>query len=481
MDRRRFVQGLGWTTLGVAVVSELGAASMPAVRAGGVGRSTKNQDRRPNLLIVHTDQQSCWTIGAYGGTLIDTPHIDLLARDGAILTNFFTNSAVCTPSRGCLLTGRYPHAHGAYRNNIELNRDEVTFAEVLRRAGYATGYAGKWHLDGPPKPGWVAPERSMGFADCRYMFNRGHWKKIVEIDGRQPQVMPYRQIGDERTYTTDWLTRKTIAFIEAHRTEPFCFMVSIPDPHPPYTVRSPYDTVVQPDRMPLPATFNQTKLPNWARRQAPRDPDRLRAMKARYCGEVKLIDDCLGRILTCLDKYGLREDTVVVFTTDHGEYMGEHGLMGKNQLYETAYRIPMLIRYPRRIRPGTRIDRLVATVDFQSTVLNLMGLAPCGREQGRDASALLCGQEGPWEDVVFLHHATHDRAGLFTDRWELVFVREGDSILFDRKNDPDQVHNRFHDPACRDVVRRLGRQVLAHFNAIGAPAATWLNDMRLDG
>jgi arylsulfatase A-like enzyme len=189
--------------------------------------------KRPNLLVVHTDQQSCWTIGAYGGSIVETPHMDRIAREGAHFTNFFTNSAFCTPSRGCFLTGRYPHNHGAYDNNIPLNRDEVTFAQVLKNLGYATGYSGKWHLDGRERPGWVHQERSMGFTDCRYMFNRGHWKKIEQLPmgDMQPTVYPYKVIGDEQTYTTDWLTGKTEAFIRDHRDKSFCYMVSFPDPH----------------------------------------------------------------------------------------------------------------------------------------------------------------------------------------------------------------------------------------------------------
>ena len=130
------------------------------------------RDGRPNLLVIHTDQQSCWSLGAYGGTLVQTPHIDRLAADGVTCTGFFAHSAVCTPSRGCFVTGRYPHAHGAWRNNLPLNRDEITFAEQLRRHGWHTGYAGKWHLDGDRRPGWVHPERSMGFTECRRRASR---------------------------------------------------------------------------------------------------------------------------------------------------------------------------------------------------------------------------------------------------------------------------------------------------------------------
>ena len=270
---------------------------------------------RPNLLVIHTDQQSCWSLGCYGGALVETPNIDRLATEGARLDNFFTNSAVCTPSRGCLVTGRYPHAHGAFTNNIPLNRDEITFAQVLLDAGYDTGYAGKWHLDGTPRPGWLHPERSMGFADCQYMFNRGHWKKIADsgMGDVSPTVFDYKAIGDEQTYTTDWLTSKAIDFIRRPRQQPFCFMLSLPDPHAPHWIRPPYDAMYRAEDMTVPATFAQTDLPAWAVEARERgwfpidDPGReakLRREKALYCGEVKCIDDNVGRILACLEDQG---------------------------------------------------------------------------------------------------------------------------------------------------------------------------------
>ena len=434
-----------------------------------------------NLLVIHTDQQSCWSLSAYGGTLVSTPHIDSLADEGAIFTNFFTNSAVCTPSRGCFVTGRYPHAHGAYRNNISLNRDEVTFAQVLMYNGYDTGYAGKWHLDGTPRPGWVHPDRTMGFADAAYMFNRGHWKKIegAPMGDMEPIVYPYQEMGDERTYTTDWLTDKTIEFLERPRENPFCYMVSIPDPHSPYRPRAPYDDMFASEDMPVPDTLTEAGGPRWleGHRQAP-DAEKLRQLKAWYCGEVKLIDDCVGRMLDCLRQQGLLDDTIVVFTADHGDYMGEHGLMGKNLLYETAYRIPMLVRWPKAIPAGSMVDHIASTVDFQQTVLGLMGVAPCGREQGRDASPLLRGEDMEWEDVAYLHHASLNQAGIFTPEFELAYVRGSDPILFDRANDPDQVNNLFGSAACRSIVDELTDRIIDHNVAVQAPAAAWLEALR---
>ncbi|MFC1713974.1 sulfatase-like hydrolase/transferase [Candidatus Poribacteria bacterium] len=445
----------------------------------------RNNQPQPNLLVIHTDQQSCWTLGAYGGTLIETPNIDRIGREGAILNSFFTNSAVCTPSRGCFVTGRYPHAHGAYTNNIPLNLDEVTFAQVLRENGYDTGYAGKWHLDGKRRPGWVHEDRGMGFDDNYYMFNRGHWKKIEDSDmgDTQPTVHNYRVIGDEKTYATDWLTDKAMEFIKRPRSKPFCYMVSLPDPHGPVWVRSPYDTMFHPDDMPLPATLNDENLPSWlmAAQQSspfgsgkPNRDQRLREFLALYCGEVKLIDDSVGRIVACLEQQGVLNDTIIVFTTDHGEYAGEHGLHGKNQLYETAYRIPMLIRWPGKIAPGTVMDQVASTVDFQPSILGLMGIPPCGREQGRDASPLLRGEEVEWHNEAFIHHSSLRRAGIFTNEFELAYVKDAEPILFDRRNNPDQTHNLFDELKYKQVVAELTQRIVEHNMAVESPAARWL-------
>jgi len=443
---------------------------------------------RPNLLIIHTDQQSCWTLGGYGGTLIETPNIDRIGREGAIFTNFFTNSAVCTPSRGCLLTGRYPHAHGAYKNNISLNRDEITFAQILREHGYGTGYVGKWHLDGRRRPGWVHEDRGMGFQDNYYMFNRGHWKKIEDssMSDMQPTVYPYDIIGDEKTYTTDWLADKTMEFIKRPRKKPFCYMVSFPDPHGPVWVRPPYDTMFHSDDMPLPATFDDVNVPSWVKRAqqsspyGPGKPNReqkLRDFLALYCGEVKLIDDSVGRIISCLEQQGILDDTIIVFTTDHGEYAGEHGLNGKNHLYETAYRVPMLIRWPKKIMAGTVIEHVVSTVDFQTSILGLMEVAPCGREQGRDFSPMLRGEETEWPNEAFIHHSSLERAGIFTDEFELAYVKDAEPILFDRRNDPDQMHNLFGEPKYKQVISELTQRIIQHNIAVESPAAEWLKQI----
>jgi arylsulfatase A-like enzyme len=444
-------------------------------------KEVQDMAEKPNLLIIQTDQQSCWTLGAYGGTLIETPYMDSIGKEGAIFQQFFTNSALCTPSRGCFMTGRYPHANGAYANNLTLGEEEVTLAHVLQNHGYDTGYSGKWHLAGEARPGWMdaVDMDSKGFADCRYMFNRGHWKSIIESSEGSPLVST--EIGDEQTYTTDWLTTKAIDFIRKPRSRPFFLMLSLPDPHDPYTVREPYASIYDPNVMDVPETFNDSDRPRGlvggkSDIRGKWDEHKLRETKASYCGEVKCIDDNVGRLLRTLSECGILDDTIVVFTSDHGEYMGEHGFMHKNNLYETAYRIPLMIRWPAVIKQATIVNRLVAIVDFQQTITGLLGIGSSGREQGRDASPFLRGESIEWKDEAFIHHSSQQKIGLFTDQFELAYVKDGDDILFDRVKDPLQQINLFGHSGFRLQVAAMTETIIRHCERTACPELAWLTE-----
>lgn len=206
-----------------------------------VGTSCAPAAERPNLLIIHCDEFNYRTLGCYreqlppeqafvwgAGVAVETPHIDSIAARGALCTRFFATSPVCTPSRASFVSGRYPQNTGAISNDIPMKDEVVTFAEVLRRAGYATGYAGKWHLDGEAKPGFT-PARKFGFEDNRYMFNRGHWKKLE--DGPDwPRVAATDKKGepsydvagaDGKSFTTDFLADRALAFVAANKGKPF--------------------------------------------------------------------------------------------------------------------------------------------------------------------------------------------------------------------------------------------------------------------
>lgn len=442
--------------------------------------------QQPNVLIIQTDQQSLWTLGCYGGREVETPYIDSIAADGVKFNEFYTVSAVCTPSRGCFVSGQYPHTNGAYRNDAPIRQETETFARIFKKAGYKTAYVGKWHLDGGAYPGWMENDRAVGFEDCEFMFNCGHYKQIIDKDNGKPEVVA-NVPGDEKTYTTDYLVTKTIGKIKKYKDSPFLVMVSIPDPHQPFNVRAPYDTMYNEEDMVIPNSFYQEELPDWAdhdewgrKRYFPMDMEereqKLRRIKAQYCGEVKCIDDNVGRIIKYLKDQNLYDNTIIVFTTDHGEYMGEHGLLEKNNLFDTAYHIPMIMSWPERVPAGTEVDNYVSIVDFQQTLLSLVGLEASGLEQGRDALPLIYQKEIEWRDEIFIHPSDVPRAGIITPEYQLAYVGRGwkreeghefkDHILFDRRNDRHQMNNLYDSEGHRAIVQGLRQKMMEHFDGL---------------
>ncbi|MBN2451671.1 MAG: sulfatase [Lentisphaeria bacterium] len=419
---------------------------------------------RPSVLIIHTDEHNVRTLGCYrarmaeeqaflwgAGIAVETPHIDAIASRGALCERFYAASPVCTPSRASFVTGRYPQNTGAPANDRPMRDDMVTFAEVLRRAGYRTGYAGKWHLDGIAKPGW-APARKFGFEDNRAMFNRGHWKQFEDtptgpgVKVRNARGEPTYDVGgaDAASFSTDFLADKAIAFIRAHRGEPFCFMLSIPDPHGPNTVRPPYDTQFQHFAFQLPPSAQGA--------------GRMENM-AGYFGMVKCIDDNVGRIVATLQDTGILANTLVVFTADHGDMCGEHGRVNKGLPHDGSARIPFVIAYPGRVPPGLVIREALSTVDFKPTLLGLLGVPPDDGNEGRDASALFLTGRAPagWEDVACSRHAGGGWLMAVNRRHKLVVYRDSDPCLFDLVADPFEMENLFGKEALRPTVRALGK------------------------
>ena len=260
MNRRDFLKVSGLA----AVATVAPRCSLAAEKSG------------PNLLIIQTDEHNFRTLGCYRKTLkpdqalmwgakaiVETPNIDWLASHGALCTKFYATTPVCSPSRAAFVSGQYPQNTAVVTNGIRLSDDVVTFAEILWRVGYATGYSGKWHLDGTGKPQW-APKRKFGFEDNAYMFNRGHWKQLEDtaagprIKARSGGRASYSVAGaDKKSFTTDFLTDKTIDFIKTNASKRFCYMVSIPDPHGPDTVRPPYASMYDAMTFKKPRTYDK--------------------------------------------------------------------------------------------------------------------------------------------------------------------------------------------------------------------------------
>lgn len=455
---------------------------------------------RRNLLIIQTDEHHFSTLGCYGGTIVGTPHIDWIAEQGARCTAFYATTPVCSPSRAAFVSGLYPHKTDVTTNNIPLNDRVVTFAEILRRHGYATGFAGKWHLDGDGKPQW-APQRRFGFTDNRFMFNRGHWKRLIDTpDGprvgatnRQGQPNYGLNGADETTFTTDWLCDKAVDFIRDHADDPFCYMVSLPDPHGPNTVRPPYDTMYDDVDVPIPPTLTRSpkQIPAWGK-PAGVTADKLRDLMRDYYGMVRCIDDNVGKLIAALRDAGVLDRTVIVFTSDHGDLCGEHGRLNKGVPYEGSARVPFLLRCPGRVPAGTVVDAALSNVDFLPTVLRLLDVPLDTDVDGRDASDLfLGGDSAEHEDIAFLRSAGRPQSSAawltaVTRRWKLVYSTNEVPWLIDLREDPNEVRNLYGQPELQPVVTSLTRQLAEYAETHADPWAerpgirSWIQDVLRD-
>ena len=458
---------------------------------------------RPNLLIIQTDEHNFRTLGCYRELLpadqafiwgedikVETPHLDWLAHQGLIADRAYATSPVCTPSRASFMTGHYPQNTGAIRNDRPMLDEMVTFAEVLRQAGYATGYAGKWHLDGPGKPQWK-PTRQFGWEDNRYMFNRGHWKNLAE-DDHGPRVGATDKKGepsygladaDDKSFTTDFLTDRAIGFIQKNQDRPFCYYLSIPDPHGPNTVRPPYDTMYAhfDFKEPMSSQSAGSDLPDYVQTR----PYHFKpGQMAQYFGMVKCIDDNVGRILGTLREAGILEHTYIVFTSDHGDLCGEHGRDNKGVPMEGSARVPFILHAPGVIAAKTVFAHPFGTVDFKPTILSLMGVKDPSANEGRDYSALLRSPDATptqGEDITFVRIGgappqssdvddDEDRGGngwfgAFSRQFKFVVAPSADPSLFDLLNDPNELTNLLRSPRHRATIRKLGQALSTYAKA----------------
>lgn len=422
------------------------------------------------------------------GVEVETPNIDRLAAEGALFTNFYTVAPLCTPSRASFMSGLYPGKTGKSGDNHgRMDDDIVTFAEILKsQRDYVTGYFGKWHLNGHDKPGWVHGNvRKFGFKDTKYKWNRGHWKWMDEVDG-VVEAYEYKAKNQfknrqETHFTTDYLFDRSIDFIEAAKSEeqPFAYVLSIPDPHAPNQVRSPYDAMYKDVHFNLPETAKTAVTKNPAppawnyhdHSDIPVDEadEYLNSYEngsfyqnhlQQYWGMVKCIDDNVGKLLNYLNNTGLEQDTIIVFTADHGDLLGEHGKLNKGRPYRTSAGIPFIVRYPGHVQPGKKVNSALSSVDFAPTILSLMGAHDHGVQfDGSDFSNELTGDYlvSNYPRVRFTFDSTYNGNWAAVMRRNLKIVLSKNTIpwLFDLNADPLEIKNYFDVPkyaTARDVL-----------------------------
>jgi arylsulfatase A-like enzyme len=401
--------------------------------------------KRPNILFVFSDQQRYDTLGCTGNAVIHTPNLDSLARDGVCFEQAFSSCPICSPYRAQLLTGRYAHTNGVVDNEYRLF-DQCTLAGALKEAGYRTAYVGKWHLGYGP----YSEEKRYGFGymaayDCQHHYYSTTYYE--NADG------PYVIEGWAPTGETDLALRFLQAHLEQGETDPFFLTLSWGPPHWPYDQ--------------YPAEFHQYDPQQIALR--PNVPEQMAAFARReiadYYGNISALDNEMGRLLTWLDDNGLAENTILCYSSDHGDHLSSHGYgkpmdmwlhhskrASKATPYEESIHIPFLLRYPQRVAAGQRTDILFNSVDVMPTLLTLAGLSIPSGVQGQDLSHAVLGETGSEPDSVYLqilgpgwpHRGDWVGfwRGIRTRRW--VYARwhgSGERLLFDRDNDPYEMDN----------------------------------------
>ncbi len=490
IDADKFLISLGYLSGQSASLEELLDQERFEVK---VGLDLKD---KPNLLIIHTDEHNLRTLGAYRDTMtkeqaemwgknviVKTPNIDKIAKEGAICTNWYATSPVCTPSRASMMTGLYPVATNSHINNRPMFDHMQTFASILKDNGYSTSYVGKWHLDGDAKPGFQ-PERNFGFDDNRYMFNRGHWK-ILADDGETAMVdQPRNNSGGAdfdparattESFATDYLVDQCMDILDRDKYKPFCLMLSLPDPHGPDQVRAPYDTMYNHLQFELPSSSvnAEENSPKWVIRGKKNSINKnFQKNMVNYYGMVKCIDDNVGRLLKFLEENGLDQNTVVVFTSDHGDLLGEHGKLNKGLPYEMSAKVAFLLRYPEQVKSGKQIKKTFTMADFTPTVLGLMGVDHTEYDfHGIDASSDFKSDETKITDerTVYITNAFSRWVAAVDGRYKLVLSPNDEPWLFDLKNDPDERVNYYKDAEYKEIGIRLTKELLSQLKKYDDP------------
>jgi arylsulfatase A-like enzyme len=428
------------------------AALPPAINA---------QARRPNILFFFADQLRAQSLGCYGNQEVRTPNLDRLASQGLLFRNTLANSPVCCPARANMLTGKYTHANGMVANDLRLRESETTSAEILSRAGYRTGFIGKWHLDGGPRlPGFVPPgPRRQGFTfwaanECSH----SHFRTQYFRDSPEP-------IPVERFEAEAW-TDIAIDFLRDSRKEnqPFFLTIAPGPPHDPYGAPDSYMKLYDPDKL--------TMRPNW-RKADERTPGPKQI--AAYYAAITAVDDQVGRLMKTLEELGLAEDTIVMFTSDHGDMLGSHGRRLKRKPWEESIRIPGILRYPRRAKAGRQTDALFTQVDFAPTLLSLCGMDVPASMQGSDLAPVVTGARSEGPDSAFFQifgpyegDGTEDGwRGVRTRRYMYARFRSKPWVLYDLEADPYEMKNLAGEPSAASVQGDMEKRLAAWMRKTG--------------
>jgi arylsulfatase A-like enzyme len=488
----------------LAVISVCGIALIGQVCSAQVG-SQRSERTLPNILFIFSDDHAYQAISAYNDPrqLIDTPHIDRIAKEGIRFDRCVVANSICGPSRASVLTGKYSHINGFYNNtNSRFDGSQVTFPKLLHAAGYVTALFGKWHLVSDPT----------GFDEWHILPGQGVYYN--------PAMIRNGQHVQHEGYTTDIITELALEWLKSRdKTKPFLLMCQHKAPHrewlpairhldhdhdrqypePPtlfdnYAGRGKAEhdqdmtiakTMTASDlKLVAPTGLTPPQRKAWDAYYEPRNiafraaglegNDLIRWKYQRYLhdylGCVKAVDESVGKLLKFLDDERLASNTIVVYSSDQGFYLGEHGWFDKRWIFEESLRTPLLMRWPNVVKPGSASVRLVSNIDFAETFIAAAGLPIPDEMQGQSLVPILKGETPrDWRSSFYYQyfeyptpHHVRPHYGVVTDRYKLVCFDQPDAQeweLFDRENDPHELHSVYHDPAYQGVVGDLKREL----------------------
>ncbi|HUY80654.1 MAG TPA: sulfatase [Acidobacteriaceae bacterium] len=514
ITRREAMARIGGAVVGSAMAGPL-LTERAAAEPAALPRKGGGNGKRPNILWITAEGIPLKALGCYGSKLIETPHIDRIAKEGMRCTNSFTTNALCAPSRATLLTGKYDHLNGMLSNpggttsgvtasTTSFDPKQETVAKVLKQNGYQTGIVGKWHL--PANPGEV------GFD--YFVFKRGAGGPYYRAEGYLRNPSLGSTVIEEKSYPgyiTDNVVDFTIEGIKQF-TEPFCMMVQFFNDHRPFDPPHKYEHIYDDVRIPEPGTFyDDYSLRASAAREArmriadmpdfdpPKDLTERQRKQWNYqkfmehfLGTLRAQDDAVGRLLDYLDKSGLAENTIVVYTADHGFFLGDHGWFDKRFMYEQAIRVPWMIRYPGQVKAGSVSDDWVVNIDNAPTMLDMVGLEVPAEMQGRSVAPLWKGTTPTdWPKSYYYHyyefgppHWVLPHYGIRTERYKLInYYTVNEWELFDLEKDPDEMESLFewsgykvhpgYEAVAQDLVGQLKALREKYKDTTGKPVHMW--------